>query len=70
MALNQEDLEELDLAIASGELTVKVDGREVTYRSIDELKKAHRHVSSVLRRKAGIRANPLAGITTLTDRGV
>ncbi|MCF1458769.1 MAG: hypothetical protein LPH21_14825 [Shewanella sp.] len=70
MALSKEDLDELDLAIASGELTVKVDGREVTYRSIDDLMKARRHVAGVLRTQAGARSNPLAGIRPRISRGL
>jgi hypothetical protein len=40
MAYTQTQLDALDAAIASGELIVKYDGREVTYRSIDQLIKA------------------------------
>ena len=36
-AYTHAQLAALDAAIASGELTVKYDGREVTYRSIDQL---------------------------------
>lgn len=48
MALSQTDLDALDRAIASGELTVSYDGRTVTYRSINELKKAREHVAGVI----------------------
>lgn len=40
MAFTSTDLAAIDAAIASGEMTVKHNGREVTYRSIDDLKKA------------------------------
>lgn len=33
----------LEEAVASGELTIKVDGKETTYRSMDELLKALRY---------------------------
>lgn len=33
-------LEAIETSIASGELTVKYDGKEVTYRSMDDLIKA------------------------------
>lgn len=33
-------LEAIESAIASGELTVRYDGKEVTYRSMDDLIKA------------------------------
>ncbi len=48
MALTQTDLDNLDTAIATGELRVVFDGREVVYRSIAELKDARAHVLSVL----------------------
>ncbi|MFH0289525.1 phage head-tail joining protein [Vibrio owensii] len=70
MALTKDDLDALDEAIACGELTVKIDGREVTYRSIDELMKARRHVSRVLARQSGAVSNPLSGIVTRVDRGI
>ena len=44
MPLTTADLESLDSAIATGELTVKVEGREVTYRSVSELLRAREHV--------------------------
>ncbi len=41
MAWTQTDIDRLDAAIASGELTVQhSDGRRITYRSIGELKAA------------------------------
>lgn len=40
MAFTTTDLDAVNAAIASGELTVKHNGREVTYRSITELLKA------------------------------
>lgn len=48
MALTQTDLNNLDSAIASGELKVQVDGRSVEYRSIGELLRARAHVAAVL----------------------
>lgn len=55
MALTQSDLDALDRAIASAELTVTVDGRSVTYRSISDLKKARDHVAGVIGKDAGTR---------------
>jgi len=55
MALTQTDLDALDRAIASAELTVSVDGKTVTYRSINELKRARDHVSSVIAANTGKR---------------
>ena len=40
MAFTQTDLDNINAAIASGELRAKVNGREIEYRSIDELQKA------------------------------
>lgn len=40
MALTSADIDALDRAIASGELTVRHGERLVTYRSIDELLRA------------------------------
>lgn len=48
MALSQTDLDNLDAAIASGELKVAVNGRMVEYRSIGELTAARAHVLGVL----------------------
>jgi len=55
MALSQNDLDALDLAIASSELEVEVDGRKVRYRSINELMTARNHVATVIARGAGTR---------------
>lgn len=41
MAFTQTDIDTLDRAIASGELTIRfADGREITYRSVAELRSA------------------------------
>jgi hypothetical protein len=48
MSFTTDDLTALNAAIASGELTVKHNGREITYRSIDELMKAKRTVEAEL----------------------
>lgn len=70
MAFTQDDLDALDEAIASGELTVKIDGREVQYRSINDLMKARRHIVRLLAKRSGHKPNPLAGIRTCVDRGI
>jgi hypothetical protein len=59
MALTQDDIDALDFAIVQGELTVEIDGRKVTMRSIDELKKARRHAVYVVAKKAGKKSGPL-----------
>lgn len=48
MALTQSDLDSLDLAIASSELEVRLEGRLVKYRSTDELIKARAYVAGLL----------------------
>ena len=48
MALTQTDLDNLDTAIATGELRVESQGRSITYRSVEELLKARAHVSAAL----------------------
>lgn len=49
MAFSTADLDSINAAIASGELTVSVQGRSVTYRSIDDLFKAKRAIEDGLR---------------------
>ena len=70
MALSQSDLDELDSAIASAELSVEIDGKKLLYRSIDDLKKARRHVANVLAKKAGRQSGPFgrAMVTRLHRR--
>ena len=46
MAFTQTDLTNLDFAIASGELRVQVDGRDLTYRSIADLLQARAFIST------------------------
>ncbi len=46
MAYTQTDIDNLERAIAMGELKVKLADREVTYRSLDDLKGALAFVES------------------------
>ena len=46
MAYTTTDLDNIDAAIASGELRVQIDGRDITYRSIDDLIKARSFVAT------------------------
>lgn len=46
MAFTQADVDALDAAIKSGELSVRFRDREVTYRSLDDLIKARRYVGA------------------------
>ena len=48
MAFTQSDLDALDRAIASGELTIRQGDRVVTYRSISELQAARTLVAKAV----------------------
>jgi hypothetical protein len=48
MAFTTSDLDSINAAIASGELTVSVQGRSVTYRSLSDLLKAKSAIESDL----------------------
>lgn len=58
MAWTQQQLDAIEAAIASGELTVRFGDRTVTYRSMDEL----------LQARAVIRESISAAAGTSTDR--
>jgi len=49
MAFTQTDLDKIQIAIATGALTVRVNGKLVTYRDMDELLKAERRIQLALR---------------------
>ncbi|WP_313571404.1 phage head-tail joining protein [Comamonas terrigena] len=61
MALTQADLDALDLAIASGELTVSFSGRTTTYQTTKDLLLARQHVARVLAAQAGGARSPTFG---------
>jgi hypothetical protein len=48
MALTQADLDTLDRAIAAGQLSMKIDGREVTFANADDLMKRRAFVAAQL----------------------
>ena len=48
MAFTSTDIDTIDRAIASGELSVRLGDRQVTYRSLEELLKARDRISTVL----------------------
>lgn len=52
MAFTSDDLNNIHAAIASGELTVRVQGREVTYRSLSDLERAKAIIEADLRATA------------------
>lgn len=53
MAFTQSDLDQIDRAIATGELTVEVNGRRVTYRDIDDLILAKKTIEAGLQKQTG-----------------
>lgn len=64
------DLANINAAIASGELTVKHNGREVTYRSMADLQQAKRTIEAELAAQAsGARAGGSYRFTFQTGRG-
>lgn len=61
MAFTQTDLDNINAAIASGELTVEVNGRRVTYRSIADLERARSMIQGDLAAAASGSASPRRG---------
>lgn len=53
MALSQADLDRLQAAAARAQLTVEVDGKRITYRSMSEIMQAIAYVTAELQRQAG-----------------
>lgn len=72
MAFTQTDLDNINAAIATGELAVEVNGRKVVYRSIDDLLKARSAIASDLA-TASAPASPVRRgafrVTFATHRG-
>lgn len=54
----QSDLDQINAAIASGELTIRRDGKEVTYRSMADLLKAKQQIMGELQQQGVISAAP------------
>lgn len=69
MAFTQTDLDAIDAAIASGELTVKSNGREVTYRSMDDLLKARSTIQAGIAASSTGRNGGSFRYTFATHRG-
>lgn len=53
MAVTQQQIDDLDNAIASGERVVVLNGQSVTYRSIDDLIKARNDLENRMKVQAG-----------------
>lgn len=69
MAFTQSDLDAVNAAIASGELTVSHNGRTVTYRSMDDLMKARATIQADLASVVSGRAGGSYRYTFSTLRG-
>ncbi|HEY8356090.1 MAG TPA: hypothetical protein VIL30_01410 [Ramlibacter sp.] len=70
MAFNSTDLDAINSAIASGELTVKHSGREITYRSMEDLQKAKRMIEAeIASTQNGSRAGGSYRFNFQTGRG-
>lgn len=72
MAFTQTDLDNINAAIATGELSVEVNGRKVVYRSMDDLLKARTVIESDLSIAASAFSGPRRGsfrVTFATHRG-
>lgn len=68
MAFTTTDLAAINAAIASGELTVRHNGREVTYRSIDDLMQAKRTIEAELNAQTSGRQGGSFGFSFKTAR--
>lgn len=53
MAVTQQQIDDLNNAIASGERVVVLNGQSVTYRSIDDLIKARNDLREEIKGQAG-----------------
>lgn len=66
MAFTQSDLNAVEAAIASGELRVSSNGRETTYRSVDDLLKARDTIKASLQASGAL---PAVSRTSYASRG-
>jgi len=68
MALTKTDLDNIDAAIATGELEVEFNGRRVKYRSVTELMAARAHVASVVSASSSARPQAAYRVNFSTSR--
>ena len=61
MPITQQDLDNLDAAIVSGELTVSFQGRTITMQSTEALLKARAHAARVLQSRQTVHQAPTFG---------
>lgn len=67
MAYTLADIDAIDRAIALGATTVIVDGKTVTYRSLDELVKARSIIVHALQPAARRRPRAAFGVASFAD---
>lgn len=66
MGYTQTDLDRINDAIATGELSISYKGRTTTFRSIDDLIKAKREIESSLASSSG-RMYPRRQVASFSD---
>jgi len=64
MAFTQTDLAAIESALATGELTVEVAGRRVTYQSADDLRKRRDIIRGELQAAGAVSASPRVSYVT------
>jgi len=64
MSFSAADLTSIETAIATGELTVEIDGKRVTYRSMDDLRKARNLITADLQASGLSSQTPRVSYTT------
>jgi len=67
MAFTTTDLDNVKLAIATGQQTVEIGDRRVTYRSIEELKAAKRLIEAELNGASASRMYPRYQVADFSD---
>lgn len=67
MAFTTADLDALDRAISSGELRVRLNDREVTYRSTEELLSARVYISTQLATASTAKQYPRHQLADFSD---
>lgn len=68
MAFTQTDLDAVDRAIASGELSIRTNDRTVIYRSMPELREARAAIAAALAaQSATVAASPRHQLASFTD---
>lgn len=67
MAFTTSDLDAVKLAIATGQQTVEIGDRRITYRSVEELKAAKRLIEAELNGPSASRMYPRYQVADFSD---